>query len=485
MPAKRTAAVAILLFLLAAPAQSSAADFDIKGGYSFRGYFEKNTIDPFLSYLPAGFVKKAYNLSSDALDSNYLLMFAYSRMSLSVADSFSLVTSLDSGVVTFNPSDEEAEASLLFDSLTFMDALEQVVFLRELYLEWGLGTNYEFLATLGKRRTVLLDGFMYDDYGFVLGAGWDFWASGGSTATVSASVIIPYRYWGDLNLDLLLSHAALTLKDFFFQTIEAGFIWLNDRAGLTSKMLHSALTTDMLAMKNWDMAMLQSGLEYTGSANIYTVYGHASLDLEVLELKGTFAMQWGSGHSQWWFTPWWSSEPVSPEGSKPISLEGYMAVAEADISVYNGVTLTPFVLAVSGISLPRATLRQYTAFTSIVPHVKYASIFFSGGMNQMLTNRDFALIGIGGAGASALGLAVQYELEDKVGYQQSLSFLSTNRPRDSFLSLNYGVEFDNILTVQFFEAFCVVAEIDILFPGEYFPSDRPILRGILGVEGNL
>ena len=467
----------LMAALLACPPQASAVEFDLRGGYTFRGYFERNTIDPFLSYLPRQFADKVLDLSSGTFDSNYLLLFAYAQTSLSFADRLSLVANLDTSVLTFNSADDSAgstsDSAFLFDGFTIGDAARRVAFLREVYAELALGDNMEFMASLGKRRTILLGGFLYDDYGFQAGVDWDFWSEGGCTATASLELLLPDHYWNRVDFDVLVTHASLSLKDFFFQSLHIGLVWVNDRAGLIGDMLRSATATDLLAVQKYDLALLLSAVDYTSKANLYTAYATAEVDLEIVRVSGMFALQWGSGATQL----------VGGPNEKAVDLEGYMAIAQAAFDLYKGVEVTPFIMTVSGISIPRALNHHYTGFISLVPYVQHASIFFSGGMNQQLTTRDYALVGVGGAGVSAVGLSATFESEKLVEYEQSLTLLSTNRPADSFFSLNYGVEFDNTLTLHFFDALNLVAEIDMLFPGEYLPGDKTILRGIIGVEG--
>lgn len=473
----RCAAILVMLVTGSVGGGVYAAEFDFSGGYALRLYGEKNNIEPVLSFFPQKLLSDVGGAST--YDLYYGLLWAYGRMGVSFGDSVSLVTTVDSGVMTWQFDESAEDPQPAFDGMSFGDAAESVVFVREAYLEWGAGDNLELIATVGKKRTRLLDGLYYDDFGFTAGFTWDFWEGFGSTAEAAAQVLIPYHYFADVSTDLLVTDLSVSLREFPFDSLTGGVMWARDRADLTVSMVTEVLATELAANQAWKQFFEVASTEFSADMDIYTFYGSASLYLGDFLLSGLFAAQWGSGDV-------WPSEP--PPGGpvpKPIraSIDAHLASLELAAPLSSTVTLTPFLLLVSGRTPGNTGSVEFTQFMTLVPYVEHLSIFL-GGMNQLLTRREFGLLGMGSGGVTATGLQAEYQLSERLQFGQAVALLSTNRPRDSAVEGNYGVEVDNSLRLNLVDALEVKMEFDVLFPGDYFADDVPVLKGIAGLEGS-
>jgi len=325
-------------------AEVSAAEFDFSGGYALRVYGEKNNIDPVLSFFPKMLLDDMGG--SSTYDLYYGLLWAYARMGATFGDSVSLVSTVDSGVMTWQFDDSATDPQPAFDGMSFQDAAKSAVFVREAYLEWGLGDNLEFIATAGKKRTRLLEGLYYDDFGFTAGFTWDFWEGFGSTAEAAARVLIPYHYFDDVSTDLMVTDLSVSLREFPFDSLTGGVIWARDRADLTVSMVTEVLATELAANQAWQQFFNVASADFSADMDVYTFYGSASLCLGDFLLSGLFAAQWGSGDV-------WPAEPppgVAVPKPKRASIDAHLASVELTAPVSSRVTLTPFLLLVSGMT---------------------------------------------------------------------------------------------------------------------------------------
>ena len=468
---------ALMAVVIGLSGEVRGAEFDFSGGYALRVYGEKNNIDPLLSFFPQKLLSDMGGAST--YDLYYGLLWAYGRMGVSFWDSVSLVSTVDSGVMTWQFDDSAQNPQPAFDGMTLKAATKNMVFVREAYLEWGVGDNLEMITTVGKKRTRLLDGLYYDDFGFKAGFAWDFWEGLGSTAEAAAQVLIPYHYFDDVTTDLMVMDASLSLREFPFDSLTGGVIWTRDRADLTVSMVREVLAAELAANQAWQQFFNVAAADFTGDMDVYTFYGAARLSLGDFMLSGLFAAQWGSGD----VVPASPPEGVVVPKPKQARIDAHLTSLELEAPLSSRVTLTPFFLLVSGMTPGKTGDFEFTQFMTLVPYVEHLSIFL-GGMNQLLTRREFGLLGMGSGGVSATGLLAEYRLTDRVQYGQSAAVLSTNRPRDRMLQGNYGVEVDNTLRVHLVEALEMKLEFDVLFPGDYFTEDVPVLKGIAGLEGS-
>ena len=468
-----TAFLPAIILLAGGPAREAwSADFEIKGGATFRGYLERNNLDAFFSFLPPPLAEGLFGYSEEDRDSQYLLLWAYARGALTVADRASFVLSADSGVWTWQPGDDTYSHGIALEGMDPKEGAKKIVFVREAYAEWGIGEDYELLLSVGKRRTVLLDGLYYDDYGFAASVDWRIWEGQGSSLRTIATALVPYHYWDEFDADLLVSDVKFALSEFPIDTVTVGFMWTRDRAGLGASMIQDILLSDSMSVANWEMAANLSGVVFGGNLNTYTFYGSATLDLGIAELTAVYAMQWGRGRIG----------PLKAETWKDTRLEGHLLYLDVGIEILPSLEVMPFFLLASGVTPETAPDFRFTHFSSLVPYFPHVSIFFSGGLNASLTNRQFGLLGVGSAGVSAAGLLAAFSHGDWITVTQAATVLSSNRPKESLVSGNYGLELDTSISFAFWDGVTARLEFDVLFPGDYFTADDPVFRTIAGLD---
>jgi hypothetical protein len=499
------ATLAILLGLGTVTLSSAhGADFQLRVRTALQANGQHNAVDPLLSFLPPDLAASLFASDSGNYDTQYLLAWLQVRGALTFADRISFVATVDSTAVTWEyfegPSgdaDFTAGESPSFDGLSGTEALEKIAFVREFYVESVLGKEQQIYLSVGKRRTQLLGGFFYDDYGLDGSVAWDFWSHEALVAQVRGFAILPHRYLPETDGDLLIAGGELRLKDMLFESIAIGGFYLRDRGGAVQSLLRQGHATDLLAARQVPEGLNVYLSDSPGEApvDLGTMWLEVRLDLSVAIFHSLVALQVGSGQfpvqaqKREQRSPGRRGEPPrqsqpSPQSSS-VDFQGHLALVEAIFPVVRGVSLTPFLLTVSGVDHDQATQdRKFTSFISLIPYVQgYATIFLTGGFGELYSGRNIELIGMGTGGLAAVGTTMRADLGARVSCGFSAALLSQNRPDLGFFSGHYGVEFDSHVSVALGQGLLARGELDLLLPGEYFPSDSAMVMGIVGVRG--
>jgi len=469
--------------LVALPGSALGQGVELAGAYLIRGYADHNRFDPFLSFLPK-------NLNTDLPGeppaySYSLVLWASERLAASLEDQ-SLVLAVDTGVDSIELGDvAEGQDRLSVDGLAPDEALESLVFLREAYLEWGFGSGHPLVATAGKKRTVLMDGYFYDDHGFRLGADWDFAEFGAWTATASATALLPQHYFPDADTDLALLHGSLAITD-SIDSVTVGAIFLSDRQDVLAGMLRDVLAEDLAANEKPIMSMKASSLDVTGDLGLRTLYASGAVTLGPATFRALLAFQGGGGT-----LTWTGEKPTGRTGGskqeqsveRETDIGGRLLSTEVQLDVAGSVSLTPFFLGASGTSLSEAKDEgRFDQFLTLVPCVERLRLFF-GTNGTMLATREYRLLGLGSGGVNAFGLQAGWAPTADISLSEAVAALGPARPDDSPFTKEYGVESDFTLLYSVSSVLGVRIEIDALFPGGYFADDDPMVRGVAGVEG--
>ncbi len=500
-------AICIATFLslaLLTPAGAVGADFELRIRTALQANGQHNAVDPLLSFLPPDLAASLFASESGNYDTQYLLAWLQVRGALTLADRVSIVATVDSTAVTWEyfkgPSGEASltpEEGPLYDGLSGSDALEKVAFVREFYVESVLGNEQQVFLSAGKRRSRLLGGFFYDDYGLDGSASWDFWSHEALVAQVKVFAILPYRYLPETDVDLLITGGELRLKDMLFESIAIGGFYLRDRGGAVHFLLRQGHATDLLATnqvpEGLNVYLTEDPAE--SSVDLGTMWLEVRLDLSVAIFHTLVALQIGSGEfpiqgqppdafgrPPYGKEPW---ESWKSTGTGGVDFQGHLALIEAIFPVVSGVSVTPFLLSVSGVDHEKASKdRRFTAFLSLIPYVQgYATIFLTGGFGELYSGRDVELLGMGTGGLAAVGTSMRADIGSRVSCGASVALLGQNRPDQGFFGGQYGFEVDSHVTVALAAGLVARAELDILAPGDYFPSDSAMVVGIAGVRG--
>lgn len=503
--------VAALVWL---PRPAQAVDFQLRGRTALQINMQHNAVDPLLSFLPASLAASLFDSESGNYDTQYLLAWLELRGAVTFMDRISIVATLDTTAVTWEyfggptgSAQWTGTEEPAFDGLSGADALAQAAFVREVYAEAVLGARQEVHLSLGKHRSQVLGGFFYDDYGLEAMGQWDFWSKEEYLAFARGYAVLPYRYLPDTDIDLLLVGAEVVLRDLLFQSIRVGAFYLRDRENAIHDLVRQGHATDLLAND-----LTAQGLDAyfaAGSADapvdLGTFYLEGTLDLNIGIFHGLVALQVGRGE----FPvppeqdlgrgpgprerPRANGPPARPRGSndggdvqyRGVDFLGHLALGEMVFAVAPKVSVTPYVLSISGLEQSDAgEAGRFTVFCSLVPYVKgYATILLTGGFGELYSGREQELLGMGTGGLVALGASINADPGPRVSLGLSGTLLGSNRSSDPFVHGNYGVELDSVVKVALWSGFQAHGEVDLLIPGDYFPSREVMVVGLAGVRG--
>jgi hypothetical protein len=435
--------------------------------------------DPALSSLP----KQGQQLLgvSDE-DPRTLLLWAFARAAISTRD-VSLVTTLDTSVHTLRLDEPAADDSrFAMDGLAPSEALSEAAFAREAYLEWGVGHDHDAVVTLGKKRTLLLDGLFYDDYGTQAGIEWDAASFSGWTLALSAMELLPHHYFTTLTPETRISHVSVLLAD-VFDGFSAGALRFSDRTGVTASLVRNAIASDLMMDDKAGKGLVLSTFDLSGSVDLWTLYATARWTAWFLTLKVMAAWQDGTSRFSW-TKPGTASEKGQPQAvQRKTDLSGTLLSLDVEVEALDALRLTPFLLRLSGSSVPQGDgLWKPDQFLTLAPSSDRLRIAL-GSASGLAADRDFRLLGTGGSGVMAWGIEAELSAMDGLNLSDTAALVGSCRPGDPLFNRNLGVENDFTALFEVVSGLALRVELDLLAPGAYFDASEWTVRGVGGVEG--
>ncbi|HET6440176.1 MAG TPA: hypothetical protein VFG59_19085 [Anaeromyxobacter sp.] len=382
---------------------------------------------------------------------------------------------------------------------SFHDELRKTLLLREGHLNYRLGRAGFAVLSAGRKRTVVADGYVYDDYATGLMLDLDIGAIGPQWE-VTAAAFLPSRDLPDHEGSL--SPMAVITLDYLPS--------LFDRLGLFAAAMRER--SDSLA--NVFRGAVEERLVSTSSENEPgTLLHHRAEQLLAATASASFAgdgtLYWGGVSGK--LTPGKGQRlaftaalcggeidrVTAGAGStavllaEDIRLRGQLASLRYDADLVGGLGLGLSLLFLSGGELPGVRFDSltrivpatgtYRAFLGVSPYLTESNIFFGGGLSESYADRQATTPGVNGRGVLAPGLSLGFNPKDALSFEARGVWL---RAVDSgpFGGRNYGTEVDVELAYEPVRWLSLGAEGDVLFPGDFFQGDRPITRAILGLN---
>jgi hypothetical protein len=174
-----------------------------------------------------------------------------------------------------------------------------------------------------------------------------------------------------------------------------------------------------------------------------------------------------------------------------VALRGQLVSVRYDVDLGPGVDGGAAFLYLSGGTLPRRSLDSngelppatgtYRGFVGISPFLTETAIFFGGGLSEAFADRQARAAGVNGRGVIAPVLSLAYAPRETVDLRLRGAYLQAPA-RGPFGGRIYGTETDLEATWQARPWLRVGVEGDVLFPGDFFPSRRPITRAVLALD---
>jgi hypothetical protein len=349
------------------------------------------------------------------------------------------------------------------------DELRSAAWLRELSAVMG---HDAVTVEVGRFRADVADGLVYKDYG----AGLRVRADLGELDIAPLQTEVLLTTVGQRIQDLDNNQVLAARIDWMLSSFEyIGFFvaLTEDENGEISEALRSAYAENLLS----DQAKLDSlFLQDEGSGGIGHIGAMAQIitaDDAVLRARLAF-----SGGKLRLDVP--LEQPVTAEdllaGQRiEVEVRGAAFDAELRYGLSDEVELAGFLFALSGDEPPREDGDRYRAFIGLAPYWVWTGLFFSGGLAQGLYPNRASAAGVNGRGVFGLGPSLLVdlgglELEARAMFLRSA--VDPPAPPVGGSSRTYGAELDLIGQWQALPWLGVGAELDVFFPGDFFPTQR-------------
>lgn len=350
--------------------------------------------------------------------------------------------------------------------------------IRELSVMFG---HDVITAELGRFRAAVADGLVYKDFGTGVRVRADF----------EAMELFP------LQAELLLTTVGQQFQDFESNgVLQLRVDWMRspfefigwflalseDKNGEISEAVRSAYAETLISdPQKLDSLFLQEqgsgGLLYTGAQAQLIVARGMLLRARTSVALGTLKLA----------VPLEEIEtPAQVLEGRPIEVRiaGFAADAELRYGLTDHWELRGFALLLSGDGPPdpQDDHYRYNSFIALAPYWVWSGLFFSGGLTQGLYPTRASAAGVNGRGVIGGGPAIEYKQGIFRGEFRAALLASTTDPPAPPLggrSRLYGAELDLIAGVQALAFLDVAAEIDVLFPGGFFPRQRVAYLALL------
>jgi hypothetical protein len=388
-------------------------------------------------------------------------------------------TTLESARLTANgrPVDEEIRDTLL---------------VREAWAEARLGRARFLSLKAGRQRIAVGDGFVHDDYALGLNADADLGALG-PPFDVSLAALWPTRgrvEGAQARSPMLALRADWTPS--LFEHVGVFAAWSHDETGAAGGLLRAA---------NAEAAVMRLQLASPGT----DPYRQASVILAALLSRppvGTSDLAWtgisghlfpGDRHELWWtgavvlgrlstLVPGGSQGPYLQDvpvagllGRVRWRLAWTPAFATGAFVVFESGDLPPAERAL--VALPQ----RYDGFLGVTPYVTDLNLFFNGGISESFANRRATAPGVNGRGVLAPGLSASWNPSLDLSVESRGAWLLADET-GPYGGRVYGMEIDLNVSWSPWRWLALLAEADVLFPGDFFPSSEPMRRFIVGVN---
>ncbi|HEX7481118.1 MAG TPA: hypothetical protein VF331_25160 [Polyangiales bacterium] len=377
---------------------------------------------------------------------------------------------VDTGEIRDGSTLEPPVQGLTINGSRGLHEVQSLAIVRELSVTVG---KPAFDVELGRFRSTLAEGLVYDDFGTGARASVDFQELGlmPVRAELLASTVGQRVKSVESNpmLALRVEYAPSLLDTLGFFVAVA-----RDRNGALSDVLRSSMAERVLDTPERLHALFAQD---QGHGQIAYLGADTQLVLaKALLLKASAVISGG----QFTLAVANLQNPTQNDQAS-IVVRGAAANAELHYGLGRKVDLAGYAFVLSGGSPPTGNHDTYDAFIGLAPYWVWTGLFFSGGLNQSLLANRAAAAGIHGHGVAGIGPGI--ELRQGRGLLEMraiwLQALAAPPPQPIGGTGNaYGLEVDLRAQWNPWRFLGVGAELDVLVPGTYFPEAAVAYRAL-------
>ena len=374
------------------------------------------------------------------------------------------------------------------NGLTFPEEASQTAFIRQLYAEVSAGRAGAFHARLGRQRLRIADGFVYDDWGLGLDLDLDVGAFGPPFA-FSASVFYPSRAW-PTGSDWKYPAVAMTAEwtPSLGEWVGVWGAWASDRSGDAAAVLQQGLVEGQVVELE---ATTPGSVAYRATSRRLAVLlntpGSAATSLGWAGVSGRLEL---SSSSEVRFTAGAAFGTVGATSTSGGAVEvpalGWLLSARLTVQPGSGFTVSPFFIWLTGDSPPSSQQiasgsGTWGGFLAISPYITATNLFFQGGIAESYADRRASGSGVNARGVVAPGVQVGWTPGHGFDATLKAAWLWADQP-SGFGGSSYGPEVDLNLSWSPWRWFSVLAEVDLLAMGDFFPGQGLARKFILGLN---
>jgi hypothetical protein len=391
----------------------------------------------------------------------------------------------------------EPGAKLTANGRPFDEEVRHTLLLREAYASYRFGRAGFLGLAVGRKRMVVADGYVHDDYALgveleadlgAIGPQWD----------LAASLFLPTR---DFPEDAAhLSPMLVVRADYLPSLFDRAGIFvagLRERSDSLASLYRGAVEERLV------VAALGSDpgapLHRRASQLLAATAAAPTTSDGVLGWAGTSGkLTPGRGQRLSWTAAVMSGRIRSVEVgqrsatlAEDVRVEGQLASVRWDVDLSRTLSGGASFLFLSGGQLPRARLGAggelapatgtYRAFLGVSPYLTETSIFFGGGLSETYADRQARAPGVNGRGVLAPIVSLRWDPAEGVTARARGAWLRAVE-EGPFGGRQYGTELDLDVSWEATRWLVLAVEADALFPGDFFRGKDPVTRAILAVD---
>jgi hypothetical protein len=394
-----------------------------------------------------------------------------------------------------------AEAVLTSNGRPLEEELEATAFVREAWLAASFGRAGFVSVRAGRKRVVVGDGHVFDDYGTVAEIAADLGAIG-PPLDLGIAVLQPTRDfpWAVEGISPML----VLRLDFLPSLFERAGIFgaaLRDRTGSVGELFRDGIV-ETLATRLAAEALGSDRYRATSIALAETLSAPLRSDATALWIGTSGSLLVGRGHRLSWTAAAMGGqvEHVTRAGgarlAEEIRLRGKMATARWEAGLGDRVLVSGELLYLSGAEPLTPTVEPgpepgtfvvtpargtHGGFLGVSPFVPFTNLFFGGGLSESFDAREATAPGLNGRGVLAPALGLVLDPRDDLTLEAKAAWLVADVAGPAG-GRTYGLEVDLVGSFRPIPGVRLGLELDALLAGDFFPEPGPVYKGILALD---
>jgi hypothetical protein len=335
-------------------------------------------------------------------------------------------------------------------------------------------TSGGFEAQIGRFRSTVGSGLVYDDFGTGVNLKVDFDELDIGPLSTEFGTVIVGRRFDEMEVPSPLVSWRVDWNLSWFESLGLFAAVYFDRNGDATELVKYAYAESALELANNAASQLTLDSIFSAKQGKGTI-GYIGVDSRLNPVKALSVRA----------TALWSPGTVKvrlgANQKRTITLSSYAANAEVHYGASELIDLGLVGFILSGGGPLRSDSKSYAGFIGVAPYWAWTGLFFSSGsLNQALMPRRAASAGIDGHGVFGGGPVLTLTTEVCQAELRAVWLRALVAP-PAFINADgkdYGLELDASVSIELFSWLSLGVESNLLVPGSYLPTSRPAYRAI-------